>query len=153
MARSFLENNPFFTGLKPEYLELISQYAHTDTFKPGECIVEEGGAADKFYVISSGKVNLEIQMPGSHPFAIQALERGDIIGWSWLIAPHQWRFTVRAVEKTELVVINGQVIQKACEDNHDLGYELFRQMTGILVKRLDAIRYQLLQMYNQGIST
>ena len=147
MTTPILINHPFFAGLKTEYLDLISHCTGLDTVKSGEYIFREGSAAEKFYVIYKGKVNVEIQLPDSHPFSIQTLEEGDVLGWSWFIDPNQWRFSARALAKTELIVIDGKTLKEACENNHDLGYEIFKRLTGVFVQRLEATRRQLLDVY------
>ena len=53
---------------------------HADMFKPGEYIFRENEPADKFFIISQGKVNIETQVPGRHPFFIQTMPSGDILG-------------------------------------------------------------------------
>lgn len=148
MSTPVLINHPFFSGLKPEYITLISRGTDIDTFKPGEYIFREGDNATKFYIIYKGRVNVEIQLPDSHPFSIQTLESGDILGWSWFIEPNQWRFNAKTLEKTELIVIDGKTLKDACEKNHDLGYEIFKRLAGVFVQRLDATRHQLLEVYS-----
>lgn len=148
MTSQELKNHPFFSGLKNEYLDLISRYTDVDSFKAGEYIFREGDAATKFYIISKGKVNIEVSVTGSHPFAIQTLHEGDILGWSWFIAPNQWRFNAHTSEKTDLIVIDGKTLKEACEKNHDLGYEIYRRLADVFVQRLEAARHQLLDMYS-----
>ncbi len=149
MASPVFENHPFFKGLKTEYVDLISGCSDIVTFKPGEYIFKEGDAAENFYIIAKGKVNVEIQMPDSHPFSLQSLGEGNVLGWSWFIAPNQWRFSSRAVEKTELIVVDGKPLKKACETNHDLGYEIYKRLVGIFVQRLEATRDQLVEIYGR----
>ncbi len=148
MTSQELENHPFFSGLKTEYLDLIAHYTNADSFKAGEYIFREGDEAKKFYIIARGKVNIEVSVPGSHPFSIQTLNEGDILGWSWFIAPNQWRFSAHTAEKTGLIVIDGKALKEACEKNHDLGYEIYRRLADVFVQRLEATRHQLLDMYS-----
>ena len=149
MASPIFENHPFFKGFKKEYIDLISSYSKIDSFKPGEYIFKEGEAAEKFYVICKGKINVEIQMPDSHPFSLQSLGEGDVLGWSWFIPPNQWRFSARVIEKAELIVIDGNPLKKICETNHDLGYEIYKRLVGVFVQRLEATRDQLVEVYGQ----
>ena len=86
MTTPNLKSHPFFEGLKEDYLELISRYADVESFRPGEYIFREGDPAQKFFIISKGKVDVEIQVPDSNPFSIQTLRDGDILGWSWFIS-------------------------------------------------------------------
>ncbi len=148
MTSHSLKNHPFFAKLKPEYLDLIAGHTAVESFKPGEYIFAQGDSAEKFYIITKGKVNIEISEFSSHPFSIQTLHDGDILGWSWFIAPNQWRFSAHAVEKTELIVIDGKTLKDACEKNHDLGYEIYRRLADVFVQRLEATRYQLMEIYS-----
>ena len=144
-----LKTHPFFSGLNNEYLDLILRYSDIESFKPGEHIFREGDAAQKFYIIATGKVNVELQVPDSYPFSIQSLTDGDVLGWSWFISPNQWRFSARVVEKTELITIEGKPLKEACEANHDLGYEILKRLSGIFVQRLEAASRQLLEIYSR----
>ena len=143
-----IKNHPFFKELKAEYVDLVSRYADVESFKPGEYIFREGDSAQKFFIISKGKVDVEIHVPDSHPFAIQSLRDGDVLGWSWFIAPYQWHFNAHTIEKTELIVINGKALKDAREANHDLGFEIFKRHAGVFVQRLESTRHQLLEMYS-----
>lgn len=144
-----LKSHAFFKGLKPEYIDLIARYAGADSFKPGEYIFKQGDPAHKFYIIGRGHVSIEVKMPDSHPFSIQRLGDGDILGWSWFIAPHQWRFSAQCVDRTEVIVVDGKALKEACEKNHDLGYEIYKRLADVFVQRLEATRHQLLEFYSQ----
>ena len=131
-----------------EDVDFISDHAGVESFKAGEYVFKEGDDAEKFYIICDGKISVEIQMPNSHPFSLQFLREGDVLGWSWFIEPHQWKFSARVVEKAELIVVDGKSLKKACEDDHDLGYEIYKRLVGIFVQRLEATRDQLVEIYS-----
>lgn len=144
-----LKDHPFSKGLKAEYVELISKLASLDVFKPGEYIFREGDTAEKFYLIRGGKVNIEVASPHNASFTLQTLAAGEVLGWSWFVPPHQWRFGARAVDRTDAIVIDGVALRKACEENHDLGYELFKRIATVVAQRLKNTREKLLDVYNQ----
>lgn len=142
-----LAEHPFFHGLEPRYLQLAVGCASNVRFDAGEFILREGEEANHFYLIRHGKVALEVFAPNRGSLAIQTLEEGDILGWSWLIPPYQWRFDARAVELTRAIALDGKCLRAKCEEDHDLGYELLKRFTAILGQRLDATRFQLLDLY------
>lgn len=142
-----LAEHPFFHGLEPRYLQLAVGCASNVRFDAGEFILREGEEANHFFLIRHGKVSLEVFAPNRGSLAIQTLEEGDILGWSWLIPPYQWRFDARAVELTRAIALDGKCLRAKCEEDHDLGYELLKRFTAILGRRLDATRFQLLDLY------
>lgn len=142
-----LAEHPFFHGLEPRYLQLAVGCASNVRFDAGEFILREGEEANHFFLIRHGKVALEVFAPNRGSIAIQTLDEGDILGWSWLIPPYQWRFDARAVELTRAIALDGKCLRAKCEEDHDLGYELLKRFAAILGQRLDATRFQLLDLY------
>lgn len=137
----------FFAGMDPQYLGLLVSCATNKRFKAGTYILKEGLEANEFYLIRSGRVSLEIQVPQRQPIVIETLSEGDVLGWSWLVSPHVWKFHARATEETALIGLDGKCLRRKCERNHDLGYEMLKRFSEILVERLEATRFQLLDVY------
>ncbi|MBF0503690.1 MAG: Crp/Fnr family transcriptional regulator [Candidatus Omnitrophica bacterium] len=143
-----LASYSFFEGMKKEHLDLLSSRMSKDTFKANEYVFQEKQEANKLFLILKGKVSIEVTSPEGKPFSIQTLKEGEILGWSWMISPYEWRFNARVIENTELLIIDGEYIRKKSEKDHDLGYEIFKRLAGIFVQRLEATRQQLLEMYH-----
>lgn len=142
-----LAKHPFFSGLDPRYLELAVGCASNMRFDAGQFIFREGEEANHFYLIREGKVALEVSAPGRGSLTIQTLRGGDILGWSWLIPPYKSLFGARATEMTRVVVLDGKCLREKCEADHELGYELLKRVTSDVGQRLDATRFQLLDLY------
>ena len=58
--KELLGSHPFFAGLTPSALELITGCASNVHFAEGARIFDEGEPADLFYVIRHGRVALEV---------------------------------------------------------------------------------------------
>lgn len=142
-----LAQHPFFEGLGVEYLRLLVGCAANVRFQPGAYLFRQGEEAGQFYLLREGRVAVEIYAPHRPPIVVQTLEAGDILGWSWLIPPYQWRFDARVVEAIRAVALDGRCLRTKCEDNHDLGYELLKRFAHITTQRLEATRLQLLDVY------
>lgn len=142
-----LAEHSFFQGLLVAHLDLIAGCGRNMHFKSGDTVIKEGAQADYFYVLRHGRVALEIEGAQRGVIRIQTLEQGDILGWSWLIPPHQWSFTAKAVEATSVIALDGKCLREKCQHDHELGYELLIRFAPVLAKRLEATRMQLLDVY------
>jgi CRP/FNR family transcriptional regulator, cyclic AMP receptor protein len=142
-----IAEHPFFAGLESYYTDLLVDCASNVRFEAGAYIFKEGGAANEFYLIRSGKIALEIFAPPRRPIIVETLAEGDVLGWSWLLPPYHWKFHAHAVEGTRAIALDGQCLRTKCEHNHDLGYELLKRFAQIIDRRLEATRFQLLDVY------
>ena len=142
-----IAEHPFFAGLESYYTGLLVGCGANVRFHPGTYIFKEGEEANEFYLIRSGRVALEIFAPQHKPVAIETLEEGDILGWSWLLPPYLWKFHAHAIQDTRAIALDGKCLRTKCEQNHDLGYEVLKRFAQIMERRLEATRLQLLDVY------
>jgi CRP-like cAMP-binding protein len=142
-----LARHPFLKELELRHLKTLVGCASNVRFNAGQILFHEGEEANQFYMIRQGKVALELLTSERGPISVQTVGEGDVLGWSWLIPPYRWRFGARAVELTRAIALDGKCLRKKSEEDHDLGYELLRRFSGIIVERLEATRLQLLDVY------
>ncbi|HEX4121524.1 MAG TPA: cyclic nucleotide-binding domain-containing protein [Verrucomicrobiae bacterium] len=109
------------------------------TFAAGDRVVETGKPANCFFLVVSGLIGLEAPR-GRAPSRVQFIGPGDILGWSWFFPPYYWHFNAIAEEPTETLFFYGSRLGQECDRNHDLGYELFKRLSQILVGRLQSTR-------------
>jgi CRP-like cAMP-binding protein len=141
-----IAQHPFLQGLEPQYLGLIVGCASNVRFKSGQFLFREGEEANQFYMVREGKVALQIST-ARQPIIIQTVDKGEVLGWSWLVPPYRWRFDARALELTRAIALDGRCLRRKSEEDHNFGYELLRRFSTIIVERLEATRLQLLDVY------
>ncbi len=141
-----LAEHPFSKGLAPEQRRMLVGCARNVRFARGQFIFREGGAADRLYLIREGQVALETA--GPTPLVILTVEKGEVLGWSWLFEPYRWEFDARAVESTRAIALDADCVRRKCETDHDFGYLLMRHFALMVVRRLRATRLQLLNAYD-----
>ena len=144
-----LAKQPFFAGLDAQTLDLLSGCAANMRFSPGDYLAREGEPADHFYLIRSGRISVEIGTPNRGPHPLQTLGEGEVLGWSWLVAPNRWHFDGRAVEPVRAIGLDAQCLRAKCDDNHELGYRLLSRFAGVMARRLKATRMQLMDVYGK----
>ncbi|HJT79870.1 MAG TPA: cyclic nucleotide-binding domain-containing protein [Chthoniobacterales bacterium] len=142
--------HPFLQGLSHDQLSLLKDCALSAHFKAGEVIFREGDQAERFYLITSGKVVLESGAGSGPPVVIESIGAGDLLGWSWMMPPYQWHFTARAVEPTEAISFASTILRQYCERDHSLGFELHKRMSAVMMRRLQAARKKMIAIHAHG---
>jgi CRP/FNR family cyclic AMP-dependent transcriptional regulator len=144
-----LAKHPFFHGIPKEYPLRIARLAKIVQFKQGDILFKEGENADKFCLIIKGTVAIETLAAAGSAVIIQTVEDGEMLGWSWLVAPYKYRFSARAVAKTEMIVLNGVELRNQCEKAPRLGFELMKLMVQAIAARLEQTRLLALDVYGK----
>jgi len=144
-----LSQHPFLRGLDPATLSLIVGCASNVRFNADEILFEEGDSAAQVFIVRSGKVAIEMNVPGRGAVTIHTVSEGDILGWSWLVPPYEWHFRARATELTRAIALDATCLRTKCEQDARLGYELMKRFAGILEDRIESMRLQLLDIYSE----
>ena len=139
--------HPFCVGMSEHQIRLLADCAIRTRFERDQIIFREGETANRFYLIESGKVALESATTSDRAVTIETIGEGDLLGWSWLFPPYVWHFTARATELTCAIFFYGTVLREYCEKDPALGLELFKRMSEVMTRRLQAARGRLLQSY------
>ena len=142
-----IAEHPFFADLEPKFTELMVGCASNVRFKKGDYIFREGDPANTFYLVREGKVAVETIAPQHGPIIVATLQAGEILGWSWLLAPYRWKHQARVQDNVRAIALDGKCLRGKCEENHDLGYEILKRFARIIEQRLESTRLQLLDVY------
>jgi len=142
-----LGDQPFLAELTRVQLDKLSLWSKRKVFHAGMRLFEEGGRADRFWLIREGHVTLDTHVPGQGDVIVETLGPGAVLGWSWLFAPYRWHFSASAVETTLAIEFDGPGIRELCEANHELGHELMNRFLLVVVDRMQATRLRLLDLY------
>lgn len=144
-----VSSHPFFKGLNAKLLKQVTACASLQSFPTGQYVFREKDPSNAFYAIRKGKVSVEIRVQGGElPICIQTVSAGEVLGWSWLIPPHQKQFDARVIEPTDAVVFDARCLRAKCAKDTKLGLEMLRRTARLLGQRLQATRLQVLDMYD-----
>jgi CRP-like cAMP-binding protein len=142
-----LRQHPFLAGLSDRHMEVLLGCASNVRFAEGAHLIHEGQVANRFYLVRTGRVALEIDVNARGPLRIQTVGPGEVLGWSWLISPFRWHFNGVAVADVRAVALDGECLRVKCENDHDFGYEMLKRLSQIMERRLEATRLQILDVY------
>lgn len=141
-----MAGHAFLADLPPSVFRKLADSAMLIRFKAGDRIFEEGDPANRFYLIVRGTVVLGSPAQEGRTVTLQKIGDGDVLGWSWLFPPYSWHFDAWAETDVEAIFFYGTRLREECDTDHDLGYELMKRMSSIVVQRLQVARRKLVAL-------
>ena len=138
-----LAAHPFVKDMEPHHIEVLSESAEERRFARDEVIFRAGEPATGFFLIESGAVAIEAPKHLESAVIIDTVHAGEPLGWSWLFEPYLWEFSARATEPTKALYFSREHLWEHHEEDLTLGHDLFRRMSQVMVRRLQAARRKL----------
>jgi CRP-like cAMP-binding protein len=138
-----LAKHPFLQGVNADYLPFMAECASEKLFEAGQYILREKEEANEFYLLLQGRVALGTFIPGRGFTTVQTLGEGEVVGWSWFVPPHRWRFDALVIIPIKVIALDGKRIREKCEADHDFGYALAKQVAQVVGERLTSTRKRL----------
>jgi len=134
-------------ALPAEHRERLMRTAREVSFSQGTRLFEEGARADRFWIIRTGTVALDMHVPGRRAAVIETIGHNELVGWSWLFAPHAWHLGAEATSPVSAYEFDATAVRAMCQDDHALGHAVTQWVGDILAHRLRSARTRLLDLY------
>ena len=144
----YLSAHEFFSEFSDDDLKFLCECSSTREIKKGQILFLQGEHADKFYVVRSGLISIQMPAIMGPTLEIQTVDEDQVLGWSWLISPYRWNFQTKAEEDSELLQFDGVAILARCEQEPKFGYELLKKFAGLMSVRLNAARQKMMDEWN-----
>ncbi|MYW69818.1 cyclic nucleotide-binding domain-containing protein [Streptomyces sp. SID8379] len=135
------------TALPLEHQERLMRIAHEVNFDVGARLFEEGGHADRFWIVRTGSVALDMHVPGRRAAVIETLGHGELVGWSWLLTPHTWQLGAEAATPLRTWEFDAKAVRSMCAADPTFGQAVSDWIGHVLAHRLQAARTRLLDLY------
>lgn len=143
----FLDQHSFTSGLDSRFVKILMGCARSREFAAGEYLWRQGDEASEFYLIGSGEVAIGIRVPYQGQLQIDTVGAGDIVGWSWFVAPYRSHFDARALTAVEALALETRCLRQRCECDRELRCELLSRVAPIIVRRLEASQKRLIELH------
>ncbi|MEV8523892.1 cyclic nucleotide-binding domain-containing protein [Streptomyces sp. NPDC052000] len=130
-----------------EHREQLMLLAREVSFAAGERVFNEGSKADRFWIIRTGTVDLDLHVPGRRAVVVETLDAGKMLGWSWLVPPHHWHLGAEASSPVRAYEFDAAAVRDLCAKDPALDHELCTYVSGVLARRLRSTRVRLLDLY------
>ena len=149
-VRDLLAGHAFLAGQPPEMIDLLAESAETVTFRRGVLLFREGGPAEVAYMITGGRVAIEVHAPNRGPMVVETIGAGHVVGLSWAAPPFRYQFDARVLDDVEAVAVDVSGLRAALAQNPALGFLFLDRLTGVVLERLQATRIRLLDIYGKN---
>lgn len=142
-------NSQLLADLSEDSFRFLESVAEEVTFEAGTVIFEEDGPAENFFLITDGKVGLEVP-PRTRPAElIETLGPGDLLGVSWLFPHYRWNWRARALAATTVISFDAEAVRNRCDHDTALALNVHRAVAKEAVRRLHQTRLRLLDLYKE----
>ena len=139
-----LAEHPFLRGMAPGHLDALAEAGADVSFPAGHRIFEDGGFAGKFWLIQSGHIALDVQVPGEGRVTIDSVGMGELLGCSWLFPPYRWAFGAVCAGPLRAFEFDAVAIRARCAADPLFGHELTGRLLSALARRLQSTRTRLI---------
>jgi CRP-like cAMP-binding protein len=134
-------------ALPAEHRERLMQLAREVSIPQGARLFEEGGRADRFWIIRTGTIDLDMRVPGRQAAVIESLGHNELVGWSWLFAPHSWHLGAEATTPVRAWEFDATAVRALCTEDPAFGMTVSQWVGDIVAHRLRSARTRLLDLY------
>ncbi|MFF9011665.1 cyclic nucleotide-binding domain-containing protein [Streptomyces sp. NPDC014870] len=122
--------------LVPAARDQLLRQARQVRFAADTRIFREEEHADRFWIIESGRVELNKHVPGPGPALVDTLVAGDLLGCSWMIPPYQWLFGATATTEVHALEFDGRTLRGLCAQDISIGEAVSAAVAAAQERRL-----------------
>ncbi|MBJ3812650.1 cyclic nucleotide-binding domain-containing protein [Streptomyces flavofungini] len=134
-------------ALSAEYRTRLLRSAREVSIPQGTRLFEEGGRADRFWIVRTGTVTLDMYVPGRRSPVIETIGIDELVGWSWLFPPYVWQLGAEATTPVRAYEFDAVAVRLMCEHDPQLGAAVGQWVGKVLAHRLQSARTRLLDLY------
>ncbi|MFK0246030.1 cyclic nucleotide-binding domain-containing protein [Amycolatopsis azurea] len=139
--------SPILDGLTDLQRSSVIALSRIEDYETGTRLFDEGGQADRFWLIISGHVVVDTRLGSAGSSPVQSVGPGEPLGWSWLIPPYRWHFGAETVAPTRALVIDAEPLRTLISSDSALGFRFSLALLEALTNRLQGTRLRLLDLY------
>ncbi|MER6030060.1 cyclic nucleotide-binding domain-containing protein [Streptomyces sp. NPDC001851] len=135
------------TGLEPVHHERLMRLAREVSFEAGTRLFEEGRHADRFWIVRTGTVALDLHVPGRRSAVVESLGHGELVGWSWHFPPYLWHLGAETTTPVRAWEFDAEAVRAMCAADPAFGRAVAVWLGRVVAQRLHATRVRLLDLY------
>ena len=138
-----LPDNPFFRGLSPDQLDLISPLVEPLTYSAGSTIFKQGDEAIYLYVVQRGSVTIQYKPYDGPIITLSHLEAGQIFGWSSVVGGQTYTSDAISTLEVETIRLRGSELLKLCTDHPEASSAILDRLAEAVSPRWTYARQQI----------
>lgn len=141
---SVLRKCDVFRSLNDKQLRDVEKMCKYEEFDAGTIICQQGNKEEKLYIIEHGAVGIILEVGPLARRQVQAVTDHEVFGWSAMLDPYICTATVKALENTKALALDGQELSGLCLTRPEMGCRISRGIARVIASRLRQSYAQLL---------
>ncbi|WP_393099860.1 cyclic nucleotide-binding domain-containing protein [Streptomyces sp. LN325] len=133
-------------ALPAEHRERLMRLAREVSFPQGTRLFKEGGHADRFWIVRTGTIALDMHVPGRRAAVIETLGHDELVGWSWLFGPHAWCLGAETTSPVRVYEFDAEAVRNMCRADAALGMAVTQWVGDVVARRLRSARTRLMDV-------
>jgi len=146
-----LQDIEFFELHDEEDRKSIAKVLDQIHLNAGTGLFERGDRGSELYIVHSGKVELSIRDLAGEKIVLTVAERGDFFGELSLLDSHPRTATAKALEDTELIVLNRDNLLLFFQKKPDAALDMIAAMGAMIRKADDILRTRVSRNVNEEV--
>jgi len=130
--KSVLKKVPLFSKIGDKQLEKIAEISYLKKYKKDEDIFSEGEVGDALYILVSGVVKVFRRSSDGRLKTLALMEKGDFLGEMAILEKEIRSANVRAVDDTEMLVINKRDFEASLTSNPQIAFKIMETLSARL---------------------
>jgi CRP-like cAMP-binding protein len=130
---------PIFAGLSAEELARLSSGVRRRRYPKGKVVVWQGDPGTTLYIVEVGRVKVVVTSPKGQEAILNVIGPGDFFGDIALLDGQPRTADVIAVEESELLLLERDILVRAIEESPRLALGLLAALAGRLRRDVDLL--------------
>lgn len=141
-----LKDIAFLRNLSEQHIGQIAKIARLEEYQEGTILFRQGQSCPYIYFILSGEMALQVEESGGGSVEVARIGRGELLGWSPVLAHGAMTATARGVTPGQLAVLDVDAVHELSERDPRFGLAFLREIALIISERLWSARQNLARL-------
>lgn len=148
LSPEILRRYPLFSGIDDEIIKDLAKAGELCEVDEATWLFREGERAESLYLLLEGEVVIKIPVGTNmvYQIGITRLEQGEILGWSALVEPYEYKLGAITMTFCKLAKFDGVQLCEIMTHNPHVGYILMSRITQVIGSRLTNLRIRFVSL-------
>lgn len=152
LSPEILRRYPLFSSMDDVILKEFANAGELCEVDVATWLFREGERAESLYLLLEGEVVIKVPVGTNvlYQIGISRLNQGEILGWSALVKPYEYKLGAMTMTFCKLAKFDGVQLCEIMTHNPHVGYILMSRITQVIGSRLNNLRIRFVSLVEGG---
>lgn len=142
------EKTPLFNKLSSEEIGFIIPYLEVKKFSKSEVILAQGSRGGDLYLVLSGRISVDIILPGDYMKHLAILDKHDFFGEVTFLSDALVTASVTALESCTCIIFRHALLDMLRLSNPDISYKIESEIANQTAKKITLNINNIIKLLN-----